>query len=668
MSMMQATAIISARDLASGVFARVAASARAASGRYASAAGTFAAAGHKMHGALAIAAPTALGIGMFGHDQYAWDRAVHQYRAISEVAPQTMAQVESAIVKVSNALGINKMELLDAAKGWQQLGNSPESYIKNIGWAARASRITGIAIDEQMNESSALMRAWGANVNDDAQYKHYEEVYTVASKGMKGGAHAFGEAMQSWAPIASDLGITMEEAAAFTQTLGGQFDPSAIGNALKTGFLRLANPVPKSEAMLRSAGVDRAKLFNYDPHKVGDADALIRNLKGSGSFSVTPAIERLIRRDLANVDLSHGSDKLTDKLNEDLARALGGKKMSAQDRKILQASILSHMSEAATGLNPEEFFKVFGPLSHNLAFMSQVFGKEHAAKFIDLLKQWERYSANYKNIVEHSEGALERKTSIFGEGFAFQWDRVTASIDNMLNSIGGSGIRSDMTNIFKSVADAFDAAQNTNPDALRAMFWGIAGLAALAPAGYIISGIASSLSLIGTLASSPIVITIAGAAALYEVYQHWEQLYQAAGNGIKIAVDFIWPELPAWVQSVLNWMKPDPAHSSGRGYNAKPRFPGRSLDWLDPEPVPHVRIPKGRGASQLELPPLRLLDLSAQQVNVTGQAQVTSKVEATIKVDGPGRVTDQKTSGGQTTMPLNTGRSMPDTASGRGGR
>lgn len=281
MSIMQATAIIAARDLASGVFARVAANARAASGRYAAATGAFAAASHKMHGALSMAVPTAIGIGAFGHDQLEWDRAVHQYRAIAELAPDAFAKVEKAILNVSNATGVNKLELLEAAKGWQELGNSPTSFIKNAEIAARTSRVTGISVAEQMKESSALLRAFGANLNDPEQFKHYEEVYLVASKGMKGGAEAFGEAMQSWAPIASGLGLTFEQAAAFAQTLGGQFDASAIGNALKTGMMRLVAPVPKSKAMLESAGIDPTSFGNFDEKKLRDGDALVKALNGT---------------------------------------------------------------------------------------------------------------------------------------------------------------------------------------------------------------------------------------------------------------------------------------------------------------------------------------------------------------------------------------------------
>lgn len=47
--------------------------------------------------------------------------------------------------------------------------------------------------------------------------------------------------------------------------------------------------------------------------------------------------------------------------------------------------------------------------------------------------------------------------------------------------------------------------------------------------------------------------------------------------------------------------------------------------------------------------------------NVTGQVSGTMQLEATIKVEGGGAVTDQRTSGGEVKGPLNTGTSMPDT-------
>lgn len=660
MSVMQATAIIAARDLASAVFARVAANARAASGRYASATGAFAAASHKMHGALSLALPAAIGVGAFGHDQVEWDRMVHQYRAIAELAPDAFAKVEKAIMNVSNATGVNKMELLEAAKGWQELGNSPESFIKNATIAARTSRITGISVAEQMKESSALLRAFGADLNDPKVFQHYEEVYLVASKGMKGGAEAFGEAMQSWAPIAASLHLSFEQAAAFAQTLGGQFDPGAIGNALKTGFMRLAAPVPKTAAMLRAEGIDPTSFANFDEAKIRNAKALAEALRGTGSFHVSKSIEKLIERDLATADFSKGIDPVLDKLNRDLAKGFGGKRLSAQDRKILQATLLNFFSSGLQGVDPEKFFKAFHGKS--LAFMAQVFGKEHAAKFMDLLKQWEHFQHNLDNINQHAEGALERKWSIFGEGFAFQWSRATAAIDNLMNSVAGSGIRGDMEGVFKSIADMFDSAQSIDPETLRGLFYVFAGVAALAPLGYIFSGIASSLSLLAGIAGNPIVITIAGAYLLYDVWKNWDKL-QKSKDRISFVVDLILNDMmPAWAKNLIEKGAANLNQGALESQYANQYYGGRwgRLKHWYSGAYQDDRGSAAWGGGDAKTP-LQLLDLHAQQVNVTGSAEVTAKVDATIKVDGPGQVTKQSTSGGRAEVPLNTGRSMSDT-------
>jgi hypothetical protein len=661
---MQATAIIAARDLASAVFARVAQNARAASGRYASATGAFAAASHKLHGALSIALPAAMGIGAFGHDQLEWDRAVHQYRAIAELAPEAFGKVEKAIMSVSDATGVNKMELLEAAKGWQELGNSPTSFIKNAQIAARTSRITGISVAEQMKESSALLRAFGANLNDPEQFKHYEEVYLVASKGMKGGAEAFGEAMQSWAPIAAGLGLTFEQAAAFAQTLGGQFDASAIGNALKTGMMRLVAPVPKSKAMLESAGIDPTSFGNFDEKKLRDGNALVNALKGSGSFHVSSAMARMIQRELAHADLSQGIDPLMEKLNRQLVKGFGGKRVSAQDRKILQATLLNFFSSAMTGLDPKKFFETFGPLAKNVAFMSQVFGKEHAAKFMDLLKQAEHYGINLDRILEHAPGALERKWSIFGEGFSFQFSRAQTAIDNLMNSVAGAGIRGDMAGIFKSIADMFDAAQQIDPETLRGIFYMFAGVAALAPLGFIISGISSSLSLLAAIAGNPIVITIAGAYLLYDVWKNWDKLVKSKDR-ISFVVDLVLNDmLPDWAKHLIEKGAEKLNRGALESQYANQYYGGRLgrfshfMSGAYQDTRGNAVLGGGDARS-----PLHLLDLHAQEVNVRGSAEVKSKLEATIKVDGPGQLTKQSVTDGRVEVPLKTGRSMSDTDS-----
>jgi hypothetical protein len=330
--------------------------------------------------------------------------------------------------------------------------------------------------------------------------------------------------------------------------------------------------------------------------------------------------------------------------------------MSAQDRKILQATLLNFFSSGMQGVDPEKFFKAFHGKS--LAFMAQVFGKEHAAKFMDLLKQWEHFQHNLDNIREHSDGALDRKWSIFGEGFAFEWQRASAAVDNFMNSIGGSGIREDMAGLFRSIADMFDSAQKVDPETLRAGFWGIASVAAIAPAGYAINGILAGLKLIRKF--SPVVISIAGAYLLYDVWKNWDKL-QKSKDRISFTVDLVLNDmLPSWAKNLIE-TGANQANQGAFDNQLQNRTHGGRLqrfeDWMAGKSHEETFSPFGGGGAKS---PLQLLDLHAQQINVTGSAEIRNKVDLSVKVDG-GTVTKQQTLDGRAEVPLNTGRSMSDT-------
>lgn len=84
---------------------------------------------------------------------------------------------------------------------------------------------------------------------------------------------------------------------------------------------------------------------------------------------------------------------------------------------------------------------------------------------------------------------------------------------------------------------------------------------------------------------------------------------------------------------------------------------GRFEDWMAGKSHEERFSPFGGGGAKS---PLQLLDLHAQQFNVTGSAEIRNKVDLSVKVDG-GAVTKQQTVDGRAEVPLNTGRSMSDT-------
>lgn len=722
MTTLSAKAIITAVDHASPIFARVGAAASAAAKRY----GNFSASASKLAspGLASIAAPSALSLSSFGHNEYEWDKAVHQYRAIVEMGKEEFGgSIGRKINETSNALGIQRVELLAAAKSWMELGNSPESFIKNVDIAARNSRVVGMTIAEQMTETSALMRAFGYNKDDAGAFKHVEEVFTVASKGFKNGGHAFGEAMKMFAPVAAASHLDIEKAAAMVQTLGGMFQPTEIGNALKTGFLRLAMPVPGSRAMMRAAGVDASKFLDIDSSKLGNADSLIGALRGSGSFTVTDDVEKIIRTELSNVDISQGVDPFEDRLNKRLVTAFGGKKMSAQDRKILQKTVLMHMSSAITGVNDDKMFEALAPFATNKGFIGQVFGKDHAAKWMDLLKLYNQYKFNRDKNYKDAPGAVERKSSIYFEGFAFEFDRLTASWNNMLGSFGASGIKADITSFFQTMSGFFRDMQTANPDSIRLLFAGLVGLAALPVAGLWLAGAATAISTIAAAASSPALMALlaaGGVAALMgggdlfkaphaenernwgeggaPMMQTFEELKKLFSEVTGLATDIgsgvtrVFDEARALfglspsgsplisgltsINTLVQSLREGIADLRGKGLFGFLAGDRASNGMYAPGLVEETHnkmngrtgmLSRYNFAPEDGLKPLRLLsDIGStpQRVDVQGEARITSDVQVRIEAPNGWQAFIERQSGGEGRVKLNTGQGMSDTGGG----
>lgn len=472
---------------------------------------------------------TGLFAGSILHDQIALDKLARQTRAINEIEGPKWAGQMSQMLDLSTRFGIDPQEMLKGAKSWQELGNSVESYIENAQIAAKTSKITGISIAEQMTETSALVRAFGYDPKDIAKFREFERAYLVASKGMKGGAHAYGEAMKNFAPIAKSMGLNIHQASGFVQALGGQFEAGEIGNAFKMGFARLMAPTPKAHAALRAAGLDPLQFWSIDKDKIhGSGHSLAERLRGSGK-TVSPEMEARLSRIMANADLSKGGRVVSDQLLEEFTAAYGvGKKkkhLQGEDAKLASQVIAQHLASYRTGLHIEDFFKYMAGQADNVPLIKELFGGHHIAKFQDLFRQGHHVAERIRHNTEFSEqrggwylnrgymgknrfmriaqeDVIDRRAKIVLEGLSFQFERMSAAWKSMWSSFGAggtSGVAGDVAGFYKGAADLLKTIRQSDPGKVRAIAWGLGSMAAL-PIGVFAAGaIANSVKAVGLL-------------------------------------------------------------------------------------------------------------------------------------------------------------------------
>ncbi|WP_072377643.1 phage tail tape measure protein [Hyphomicrobium sp. NDB2Meth4] len=429
---------------------------------------------------------------------YQWDQLAQQIAAISETGADGMMRLKDAIRRVSTESRTPPQDLMAAAKAWLELGNSLDTFEKIAAIAAKTSRITGVSPAQQMTGVNSILRAYGKDPNNIEDVSHFEELYLVASKGMVGGAHAFEEAMKTFAPVAKATGMTVEEAAALVQTLGGQFEAGEIGNALKTGFVRLLRPRSGALPQLRAAGIDYTKWFNFDIDKLQREGGLdfAERLRGMGR-RVSPELAREINEAFETADLSEGAGPLQDKLTAILTDAYGhstrkGKKvLDGQTTKDIAAAVAQHVQayrDAMKGFNVAQFLDDLSKQVNNVPLLDSLFGVNRLPQFLDLLRQAGHFRDRLEKIIHDMPGAIDRKWKEFfdkADSYSNAVNRLTNAWDNLWKKMADTGVGSDIATIMNGVARAVEWLQSLDPVWSRMFFWmttiGSAAAAIVAP-------------------------------------------------------------------------------------------------------------------------------------------------------------------------------------------
>ena len=466
----------------------------------------------------AVTAPHMLGTGLLGgfliHKEYEYDKLRTRFRAITELSEKEMDALTGQMNTVGIKTAISRKELLEGALAWKEAGGSLEDYSRSLENYAKVARITNVSVKEVALESRGLMLAFGEDVSNPEQVKKMEEFFLVASKNIKGGAHALIEAMKNAAPIAAKLHISKEELAALISVgVAEGFQPGEIGRGLKTVPMRLMAPSKDALAQMRAANIDMVKLYGLDLEKTRDTSPLERALAGSG-LKVTNAAKRVLTKQLTKADFSQGLGPIQDKLTQDLATALGVPKGDARNRAIIAKAVDNHFKRTSSGLNLSELFKAKGL---SLAELTPIFGKEHAAKIIATLNQQKLFDKIREQILKESPGAIDRKAEIALQGFSFQLDRLGVALTTLLGTVAGSGVTKDLGAFFDKMTAGILKLGTLNPNVFRALAYGLGALVALPVVGLVVGQAAIAVRALGAaaaIASGGLSRLLIGAGAL----------------------------------------------------------------------------------------------------------------------------------------------------------
>lgn len=707
MTTLTATAIISAVDRASAVFARVGANAQRLGGRFSSASAGVARLGQSA--AMNLGMPAAFAGALAARGEYEVDRIARTMQAVGELTDAQREMLTGTSFDVSMIVGQQAQDLIRAQKELIQGGLDPETTAALTEDIAKVAKTNEMALNEVaemgINAARGMGMAFETTAEKVASIREALNFMTVVPAASTENVDGLRESLKYAAPIAGMLKIRIEELGAALSILADRgFKGEEGGTAFRTILLRGIAPTKQLATAYRAAGIELSDLYQLDETKLKDMQALRERVLGAGIDADGDLVDRALKKTGA-ASRYGGLYEYQDSLMANLSDALGIGPGDAQNKGILKKVIDQHIFSAIDGFDLTKFFTAVARLP--LSDFAKVAGIQRSAQAQSLKEDIARLAPLKEKFTELMPGAIDRQFAKVGTGFSHNLDRIGAAFGKMRHSIFDSGVGTGLTEIFTRLANSIDRMSRSDPGVLNALGLGVAGLVAAPAAGAVIWGISASLGALGAVLASPALAALVAGGGLAAVFGDVSaipfgevfgalgklggEVFSAAGDlfsgfdrlarnvmsllGVNVEGSLLasgFRGLAAIINGLADAIatirglfdtKDAPLLPNGSRFN--PRAPSNDLSLWNklglPDgsgSLPNTSNPRGAGYRFNYLGPPG----AGGPVQVQGQAEVTSKVDVHVTLDPELRAQINKAAAARTVVPLNTGVSMPDAA------
>jgi|GEM_PF-4654508 len=457
------------------------------------------------------------------------DRALRHFQAMGAATDEQRIRLETMIMDMAPRLGMGAMQLIEGATNLVQAGFEVSeildtSKVQILEMIATAAKGAGESIDEMATSLIALGRQfnmpWDTAEDKAETIRRFLGLAAFAPQLSPDTFMSHIRGLTRFGGLAYRLGLRPEEASALQSLMAiAGYKGAEGGNALSAILTRFITPTPAARQWMRQAGFDYHRVMQLDLSRIRDADALISGLETGLGMDLSKH-RAWMARNLAKITPETDIFRFQDWMAEQLGNRLGLKKGDVIKRGIIRKGIQRFFTAGGAAINvvalleemaklPVDAFKDFAGL-HRLKQAQVLALQENLKVYADLLRR----------IEEGAPGAEQRMAGPKLEGYAYQLDRLRASIESLRSAMWNAGFGNWMEKLTKRFADFADSLRQIDPAVLNGIAKALTTLGAagagLAAAGAAIWAIGGALSAFGALATSPFwgpVIAAGGLAA-----------------------------------------------------------------------------------------------------------------------------------------------------------
>lgn len=370
-----------------------------------------------------------------------------------------------------------------------------------------------------------------------ASAKRTSDVLAYAANKSNTNISKMGITFKYAAPMAAVLGVEMEELAALTMVMANNgIKGSDAGTGLRFAMMRMLKPSKDMNRALERLNMNINDYITKGRQASSSEIIQMMALEGVDAKGLGKQIDAL----LEDPSLRKSPARLAAALSQMVSKELG--EGSIIDRQ----KLIEGLEQSLTVLGGEiDFMKFLGDLQNKEgaeSLLGHIFGVRHGGKVAAALAG--DFVALVDEVMARSVGAADAMSRKRQKGIVGVWARFTASLENLAISVARSGVLDAVATGITTITNGLRDLSEMNPELLKLSTYAALAVAAIAPLGFALSGVASAAS----LAINPLIL--AGAALAYLAATNWKS-FTAGMSALKSS--FLTSIDPKTVETLKRW-------------------------------------------------------------------------------------------------------------------
>lgn len=438
--------------------------------------------------AYSVSAPMA-GLAAIGaRTAYEWEKVGNELQAVTQM---TNAQRKSIEAVARSQIG-NPAENLKAALDLARSGFDTNQIAGAMPTVLRMAKADP-SVDTAAAADIATNIIQGMRVPVE-QFEHAADQLAFAASKSSTDIRLLGLSFKYAGPIAARMGSNMDQmSAAFMTMANAGIKGSESGVAMRSMFVRMVKPTKGGVAALDQLGLN---LGDYvKGRRAGNGEDVANFLRTEGvdiNKQAMAGIDKIIASGLTG-------GALYSAITEAVVSA-GGEAASAIDRAQLSSTITDALTSQADQVDWVGFMTALRDKGATVAQINTIFDSRQGTRLMTLMSGND-LNRNLKLMQEGAPGWLLKMFTVSTKGTVGAFGRLTQSFGNLMISMAESGVIDTIARGMDWLSNSMMKLSKSSPGTLKALTYGILGLAALGPIMMGVGGIVSGLKMVGGMFS-----------------------------------------------------------------------------------------------------------------------------------------------------------------------